>query len=683
MAETAEAKSNDALLANALNVTLPVNPAAETVKLTPPEPKAPPVDFSSAQTKQVSVGEDYKKALEQPLKKLGDEEERRLKFEALQKVDEANRSAEKAKSLGESAAQQRREILDDPARAEYKKALEDKAKPFIPHQDNAQDLMMLFGLLNVVGFAIGASGKENAQAAMSAMNGMLEGHQKGRDDLYKREKSIFETNQKQLDSRIKQLLAFMQDNELLSNMDKTARDQAIESKFLEDGATFLLNYYREYGYGKSLELLKQNVAAMGKAAELAGKEQQRADDNRVTLALENQKAEQRRQEQKDKILAEYNLKEMELNQKAKEAEEKRNWDLALTTSNRAHDITMAKANWEHGENLAKINRDHLDKIELARIEREKLRDRDTAEARAAEQRYRDAMLSYEKDRQAEMSRHNQKVEDETKRHNQKQENIEQQKLAQKGGVGSDTASDVKNFLGVNFGTGKQADAKYDQVAAAANTMAEAMALSNAVRKNPDVVGRVGQAKGFIDRYVKSLSSDGLETDKTPVPTNKQEQEALLFSKRYAAYLIRYEQALAGSAKGFTVAFMKRFNELMQQSQFNPEGFDGLMKEQIREIHARTAALSTKITPEGMIRLGVAQTRDPDAIEAMQRMQGGAGAAAAAAGYVAPGGAGKRGGAPGTVDSIDAERSRAKAAIAAGAPEAAVRERFKSKTGQEL
>ena len=212
-----------------------------------------------------------------------------------------------------------------------------------------------------------------------------------------------------------------------------------------------------------------------------------------------------------------------------------------------------------------------------------------------------------------------------------------------GGVGSDTASDVKNFTGVNFGTGKQADTKYDQVAAAANTMAEALALSNAVRKNPSVVGRVGQAKGFIDRYVKSLSSEGLETDKTPTPTTKEEQDALLFSKRYAAYLIRYEQALAGSAKGFTVAFMKRFNNLMQQDQFNPEGFDGLMREQIREIHARTAALSTKITPDSMMRLGVAQTRDPDAMEALSRMQGGVSAAPAAAVSAGPGGSAKRGG----------------------------------------
>jgi hypothetical protein len=194
-------------------------------------------------------------------------------------------------------------------------------------------------------------------------------------------------------------------------------------------------------------------------------------------------------------------------------------------------------------------------------------------------------------------------------------------LAAKSVAPSDTAADVKNFLGVDFGKGKSAEAKNDQVAGAANAMAEAMSLSNLVRKNPDVVGRVGQAKSFIDKYVGSLDSSGIETDKTPKPQNQQEQEALLFAKRYAAYLIRYEQALAGSAKGFTVAFMKRFNDLMQSNQFNPEGFDGLMKEQIRELAARSSALSTKITEDNMMRLGIAQTRDPDALETYGRMKG--------------------------------------------------------------
>jgi len=72
---------------------------------------------------------------------------------------------------------------------------------FIPTQDNAKDLGGLFSLIGVVGFAIGGSGKENAVQAMSAMNGMLSGYQKGRADLYKREKDIFDTKMKALQTK--------------------------------------------------------------------------------------------------------------------------------------------------------------------------------------------------------------------------------------------------------------------------------------------------------------------------------------------------------------------------------------------------------------------------------------------------------------------------------------------------
>jgi hypothetical protein len=655
----AETLNKDELLGKALGTKLAVSPAAEAVSLKAPEPVAAPVDFSGAKAeKTIPVKENYMAAIKPDMDALRTAEEEKLKFAGLEKIDLAEREAAKQYKLSESAAQQKKEILDDPARAEYKKALEDKAKPFVPHQENAEDMMMLFGLLNVVGFAIGSGGKEYSQAAMSAMNGMLEGHQKGRDDLYKKEKSIFETNQKQLDSRIKQLLAFMQDNELLTNMDKTARDQAIQSEFLQTGATFLSEYYKKNGYGKTVETLKEMARASGKAAELVAKENARAAEQDFSLRLETQKAKEARERERDKVLAQYDLASLKLNEEAKQAKANRDFRLEEEKLRRSFEIEKAKADWTHGEALAEINRTHATNIELARIERDKIRDKDTAEYRLKDKEYQDKRLKLEDDRFKE-----------SVRHDKAQEALRAKEIAAKEakatGAGSDTASDVKNFLGVNFGSGKQADAKYDQAAAAANTSAEALALSNIVRKSPDVVGRVGQAKGFIDRYVKSLSSDGLETDKTPVPTNRQEQEALLFSKRYAAYLIRYEQALAGSAKGFTVSFMNRFNNLMQQNQFNAEGFDGLMKEQIREIAAKSAVLSTKITPENLMRLGVAQTRDPDAIEAFGRMQGGGGTAPAAG------------------SSVDAERSRAKAAIAAGAPEAAVKERFKAKTGQEL
>jgi hypothetical protein len=641
--------------------TTPVEYIDPIPKAAPPKPKE----------KGTSAGEIYKSDIQASVDALEAGRKAQLKLDSEKAVDEAERLAAKAYKLSKSSAQQKKEILDDPARAEYKEALSEKAKPFIPHEENANDLMMLFGLLNVVGFAIGSGGKEYAQAAMSAMNGMLEGHQKGRDDLYKKEKSIFETNQKQLDSRIKQLLAFMQDNELLTGMDKTARDQAIESEFLQTGATFMLNYYRQKGAQPTIELLEQAVktssevskltrAEVVRAEDQAREDVQKADERKFRLNVAAQQEEKARARAREERLFQISVKEQEL--AAAEDRDRRNKDFesAMAVEKNKVELAMQKENHKHAEAQSDRVINHAQAIEVERILAQKARDSQYASDRAqdkTEQAARDrATEAFRAEEQkaritAERLRlEHQKADD---AHKVRMENFEKQRIELEGrrvaaaeakasGSGSDTASDVKNFLGVNFGSGKQADVKNDQAAAAANTMAEALALSNVVRKNPDVVGRVGQAKGLIDRYVKSLDSNGKETESTPTEgsvKNKAEQDALLFSKRYASYLIRYEQALAGSAKGFTVAFMKRFNDLMQQNQFNPEGFDGLMKEQIREIAAKSAVLSTKITPENLMRLGVAQTRDPDAIEALGRMQsGGAAPSSGAAGGTRPAGA---------------------------------------------
>ena len=478
------------------------------------------------------------------------------------KKEETTRDLESQASFAQKEADKLRDLPERQAMKEKRKEFGDFK--FVPTKENTQDLATLFSLVSVIGMAIGGGGKQNAQQAMSAMNGMLEGHQKGRADLYKQQQIEFDKNFKAMQAAVQSAEKEYEEAVRMNMVDKEAGEIARKLALAKLHSPMLKAMEDRLGPLAVLNTLKELRTSVKNATELENKLQEQAD---------------KRQDAKD----------------AKEAAERR-----------------------HREDMA-----------------------------ATERRHRET-------------------------------------LASKGGVGSDTRSDVVNFLGVNFGTGKQADTKYDQVAAAANTMAEALALSNAVRRNPDVVGRVGQAKGFIDRYVKSLSSDGVETEKTPVPTTKQEQEALLFSKRYAAYLIRYEQALAGSAKGFTVAFMTRFNNLMQQNQFNPEGFDGLMKEQIREIHARTASLSTKITEKDLMRLGVAQTRDPDAIEAFSRIQGSGEMAPAPAPVSAgPGGAGKRGGAAGDTASVSEERSRAKAAIAAGKDPDAVKARFKTKTGQEL
>jgi len=190
--DSALTKSPEAnrLLADALKFPLVANYKSVVKDLKPlelPVREAVVPEKSAAQP----AGQEYLKQMSPKLEAIRVAEKGELERQADLKLKEVEMEGDKYTQLADSAAQQKREILADPTRADYKRALEDKAKPFVPNEENAQDMMALFGLLNIVGFAIGSGGKEYSQVAMSAMNGMLEGNRKGREDLYKKEKSIF------------------------------------------------------------------------------------------------------------------------------------------------------------------------------------------------------------------------------------------------------------------------------------------------------------------------------------------------------------------------------------------------------------------------------------------------------------------------------------------------------------
>ena len=246
---------------------------------------------------------------------------------------------------------------------------------------------------------------------MSAMNGMLEGHQKGRDDLYKKEKSIFETNQKQLDSRIKQLLAFMQDNELLTGMDKTARDQAIEGEFLKNKADTLKKFYEKRGYGPTVEYLKSVSKAMDKAITLDQDENKRAAKEDFDIRKIKAEYEGSRQRDADNFANQISLKQQELQQKALEAHEARDFELQRDAQNKSYSLQLALAGYAHADNLAKINRDHADTIELARKA-------EAAGDRKLTAEYRERQQKIEADRL-----------EETKRHDKEREKIERNRAA--------------------------------------------------------------------------------------------------------------------------------------------------------------------------------------------------------------------------------------------------------------
>jgi hypothetical protein len=75
----------------------------------------------------------------------------------------------------------------------YNKVLKDFPGPeFHPTPNNIQSLATIFGLTALIGETMGGEGQMSAMNALSSMNGMMQGWQQGRSDLWQREKIQYE-----------------------------------------------------------------------------------------------------------------------------------------------------------------------------------------------------------------------------------------------------------------------------------------------------------------------------------------------------------------------------------------------------------------------------------------------------------------------------------------------------------
>lgn len=408
--------------------------------------------------------------------------------EAAEKAMEAGRTE---RLVSDEAAEQERyaaRAASAPQREKMAAIRERESQPFIPTQENSASLATLFSLINIAGFALGAGGKKNARAAMAGMNGMLEGYQKGRADLYAKERQQFDMGLKQLKMQYDQLDRELTDAIKTFQTDRDAGMQKARVAFAKAGADFYRNYAEKYGLAKLYEVHKQAYQTAQKAEDTALNELKRAQDRA--------EAERRHREL--------------LQQRAEQASDKK---------------------------------------------------------------------------------------------------------AKQYGSTSDL---VEKFTGA-----KLKDKEATEVAIAANAIGDAAAIKQIVADNPQWVGRTGQVKNVFNRMIESINMG------TPEPDDAGQPE-LVFAKRYAEYLVNYERALAGGARGFTVYFQRRFNQLLEQNQFNAAGMANLMNEQTRTIMSKAMEKAPSITQDKMRNLALdIKTRAGDT-EAIQGLSGGQAAAPAAA-----------------------------------------------------
>jgi hypothetical protein len=136
------------------------------------------------------------------------------------KRQEKGTEAEKKMLLTERLGQEAKDLPERKQLGEARQQLQEMA--FAPSKETAQDLAAMFSLISVVGMV---AGKGNSQLAMSAMNGMLEGHQKGRADLYRQQQIEFDKNFKAMQAKISTLEKGVTEAMELKKYDKEAGEQ--------------------------------------------------------------------------------------------------------------------------------------------------------------------------------------------------------------------------------------------------------------------------------------------------------------------------------------------------------------------------------------------------------------------------------------------------------------------------
>lgn len=243
----------------------------------PAAPKTPtPKAEAPVAAPQGDLVSRYQTTMEEPERKVKEAFESEQQFKMAQEQDLAGRTAERARARGTALEAERTAIEGAPQMQQLSEVERAMETPFVPTKDNATDLATLYSLIGVVGFAIGAGGKGNAMAAMSAMNGMAQGYQQGRMDLYTREKDLFDTNLKQLKTRADTLSKGLERITKIAAYDRQKAELEADALFAEQGANFMKEYTAKYGIPKSFELAKRTADNIEKSFQMAVKVEETA-----------------------------------------------------------------------------------------------------------------------------------------------------------------------------------------------------------------------------------------------------------------------------------------------------------------------------------------------------------------------------------------------------------------------
>ena len=203
---------------------------------------------------------------------------------------------EQQKARGVVEMREQEKAARDAATAEFEQAKKDQPTPaFVPTRDNAEDLAKLFSFIGVMGTLLGkGGGKQAAMGAMAAMNGMMQGWQKGRMDLYNQEKVKFEKDLAQVNKIHDELYKKMKNAIDLASKDKDLAQAKLEEAIALSGSDILKMKLQLQGPQETLKTLEETVKGKNELMRTAAGflEKDRAAEARErSLELRQQQAE--------------------------------------------------------------------------------------------------------------------------------------------------------------------------------------------------------------------------------------------------------------------------------------------------------------------------------------------------------------------------------------------------------
>jgi len=211
-----------------------------------------------------SISPSYEQIVKPAQEKLAESTKAKAEVAGAEKAMLTQAEADRQKTYQQSGETAAQAVKTSPVFTEKEEVYKKTSEPFIPTKDDVKDIAALYSLVNVVGMAMGAGGKQNSMQAMHAMNGMLEGYQKGRQDLYKKEKDKFDVNMKNLKSRYDMLDKQLKDVMTLAQTDREASRQAADVLFAQTGANFYKQMADKIGLAGLYEYHKQAYDAANK-----------------------------------------------------------------------------------------------------------------------------------------------------------------------------------------------------------------------------------------------------------------------------------------------------------------------------------------------------------------------------------------------------------------------------------